>query len=130
MCYLKPDSNSRWVTALIVDFGIVIIAIVKVFVFPGNAFTAPINYYRSAFFLNNMSKMGTASRSKRGAVSMPTLIIWGEPDAYLEKELAKLSSECCSGQVIIKYVENGGHFVHMVEPAIVNTHIRNFLKAC
>ena len=58
---------------------------------------------------------------------MPTLIIWGDQDAALDKPLAKMSSEACTGKVEIKYIEGASHWVQMDRPDLVNKYIREFL---
>ncbi|EDV22598.1 uncharacterized protein TRIADDRAFT_58987 [Trichoplax adhaerens] len=81
--------------------------------------TAAINYYRAKFFY-------PPKPSPEGKLKVPTLVIWGEADPVLEKEMNNNLS---------RYVENvtyrgvaASHWVQQDEPAQVNQLMRTFLE--
>ena len=78
---------------------------------PG-ALTAMINYYRAAF-----RGRGTAGAS--GIIATPALVIWGEADTALGRELndglEDLVSNCC-----IRYLPGVSHWVQQEAPEQVN----------
>jgi epoxide hydrolase 4 len=87
---------------------------------PG-ALTGMINYYRSAL-----------RRSPRGAlaamrpISAPTLVIWGERDAYLGAELAEPERRWVP-DVRVERIPEASHWVHHEAPARVNELLLGFL---
>jgi pimeloyl-ACP methyl ester carboxylesterase len=85
---------------------------------PG-ALTGMINWYRAIRrkpYIKNLN------------ITVPTLVIWGIKDFYLENGLAGASLALCDdGRAI--WIENGTHFVHLEEPEVVNMRILDFLKA-
>lgn len=84
---------------------------------PG-ALTAMLNWYRAL-----LSK----PEKKRVRIRVPTLVIWGERDVYLEKGLAEASLALCDdGRAV--WIESGTHFVHHEEPDAVNEALLTFLK--
>jgi pimeloyl-ACP methyl ester carboxylesterase len=85
---------------------------------PG-ALTAMINYIRNLFprFL---------SRKKKGVLSVPTLIIWGENDTVLGKELT-YDTAAYVRNLQIQYIPNCGHWVQQEQPQLVNQYMRKFL---
>ncbi|MET0528896.1 MAG: alpha/beta hydrolase [Microvirga sp.] len=84
---------------------------------PG-ALSGMINWYRA---------LRRKPEIKDLRIKVPTLVIWGKKDFYLEQGLAKDSLALCDdGQIV--WVENGTHFVHLEEPAIVNKTILDFIK--
>jgi pimeloyl-ACP methyl ester carboxylesterase len=91
---------------------------VEAFSKPG-AFTAPLNYYRAAF--------------RKPPVKMPpvladTLVIWGEQDKALGKELTKDIPKIVKGSYQIKYIPNSGHYVQNDTPELVNQYMLEFIN--
>lgn len=85
---------------------------------PG-ALTAMLNYYRNLF------QHGLLSRSW-GILEIPTLMIWGENDTALGKELT-YGTEAYVKNLQIKYISNCSHWVQQEQPQLVNQYIREFL---
>ena len=90
---------------------------------PGSA-RAAINYYRAAF----------RHRLRHGAVhlpqiSRPTLLIWGEEDTALGKELTYDMDGYFSDRFEIKYIPKCSHWVQQEQPELVNQHLLEFLLA-
>ncbi len=87
---------------------------------PG-ALTAMLNYYRNIFqsegFLNK----------QWGELAVPTLMIWGEKDAALGKELT-YGTEQYVKTFEIQYIPDCSHWVQQEQPALVNQYIRDFLN--
>lgn len=83
------------------------------------ALTATINYYRNAFqpkFFNQ----------SLGVLEVPTLMIWGEKDIALGKELT-YGTEAYVRDFQIKYIPNCSHWVQQEQPSLVNQYMREFL---
>jgi len=85
------------------------------------AWTPPINYYRNSF-----TAKGLLNPPKMDKIKAPTLIIWGENDLALEKDLPQLSGEFVDN-LQIKYVEKANHFVQQDKPDEVNKLIEAFV---
>ncbi|WP_293340633.1 alpha/beta hydrolase [Microcoleus sp. CAWBG58] len=85
---------------------------------PG-ALTATINYYR------NIAR-GFVDRPHREILEVPTLMIWGENDRALGKELTYATADYVR-DFQIHYVPNCSHWVHQEQPQLVNRYIRDFL---
>ncbi|PZO16156.1 MAG: epoxide hydrolase [Leptolyngbya foveolarum] len=87
---------------------------------PG-ALTAMLNYYRNIFqsegFLNK----------QWSELTVPTLMIWGEEDAALGKELT-YGTEQYVKTFEIQYIPDCSHWVQQEQPALVNQYIRDFLN--
>jgi pimeloyl-ACP methyl ester carboxylesterase len=85
------------------------------------ALTAMINYYRSTFqeFLNQ-------SNDDWIILETPTLMIWGENDTALGKELTYGTEEFVR-DLTIKYIPNCSHWVQQERPELVNQYIWEFL---
>ncbi|MEB3220295.1 MAG: alpha/beta hydrolase [Nostocales cyanobacterium 94392] len=85
------------------------------------ALTSAINYYRnlfnSAIFNRNWS-----------ILEVPTLMIWGEEDTALGKELT-YGTEAYVKDFRIKYIPNCSHWVQQEQPQLVNQYMREFLSA-
>ena len=82
------------------------------------ALTAMLNYYRSAF-----TSMGSTDWS---VLQVPTLMIWGEEDTALGKELT-YETEKYVRDFQIRYIPNCSHWVQQEQPALVNQYMREFL---
>ena len=92
----------------------------EVFSKPGQA-TAAINYYRAAIrqFFSNSTK-------RFPKINAPTLIIWGENDRALGKELTFGMEKHFSDNFRIKYISDCSHWVQHDHPQLVCEHILNF----
>ncbi|HEY9860001.1 MAG TPA: alpha/beta hydrolase [Candidatus Obscuribacterales bacterium] len=85
---------------------------------PG-ALTAMLNYYRNAF------EQGLF-KPDWGVLEVPTLMIWGEEDTALGKELT-YGTEQYVRDFQIKYIPDCSHWVQQERPQLVNQHMREFL---
>ena len=83
-----------------------------------DALTAMLNYYRNAF-----STMGLRDWS---VLQVPTLMIWGEEDTALGKELT-YGTEKYVRDFQIRYIPNCSHWVQQEQPELVNRYMREFL---
>ncbi|MBI3245038.1 MAG: alpha/beta hydrolase [Deltaproteobacteria bacterium] len=88
---------------------------------PGMA-TAAINYYRAAF--REVVRHGARQFSQ---ISSPTLLIWGEEDAALGKELTYDMEPYFTGRFEIRYIPRCSHWVQQEQPELVNRYIFDFL---
>ena len=59
-------------------------------------------------------------------IKAPTLIVWGENDMALSKDLPELARRYCEN-LTVKYVPNGNHFVQQHKAAEVNKLIAYFV---
>jgi len=91
---------------------------------PG-ALTGAINYYRANM---NPAIIFSERTIRFPKIKSPTLVIWGEQDVALSKELTIGMDEFVDAQYSIKYTPNCGHWVQLEEPELVNKYILEFLK--
>jgi pimeloyl-ACP methyl ester carboxylesterase len=84
------------------------------------AVTASINYYRNIF------QQGIVERSW-GVLEVPTLMIWGEDDVALGKELT-YGTDRYVRNFQIRYIADCGHCVQQERPELVNQYMREFLS--
>ncbi len=91
---------------------------------PG-ALTATINYYRANM---NPAILFSETTIAFPKIKSPTLVIWGEKDAALSKELIADTDEFMDAPYSIKFLPNCGHWVQLEEPELVNKYILEFLK--
>jgi len=89
------------------------------------ALTAAINYYRANMNPAILFSERTIAFPK---IKSPTLVIWGEKDAALSKDLIADTDEFVDSSYSMKYLPNCGHWVQLEEPEIVNKYIIEFLK--
>jgi len=87
---------------------------------PG-ALTAMLNYYRA-----NLLKPAWDHRDWT-VLPMPTLIIWGEADQALGKELT-YGTELYAADLTVRYLPQASHWVAQEEPELVNHYMREFLR--
>lgn len=87
---------------------------------PG-AIASMLNYYRNIFSAEGLLNQ------QWGMLSVPTLMIWGENDAALGKELT-YGTEAYVTDFTIRYIANCSHWVQQEQPALVNQYIRDFLE--
>ena len=92
---------------------------------PG-ALTGGVNYYRAAFrqFLRSPRQ---AAGEEQARVLCPTLVIWGEEDKALGKELTYDFHNAVEGPLRIEYIPDCSHWVQQEQPAPVNALIGEFL---
>jgi epoxide hydrolase 4 len=83
------------------------------------AVTAALNYYR------NLLQPEWIDR-EWGVLEVPTLMIWGEEDTALGKELT-YGTEQYVRDFRIKYIPQCSHWVQQERPDLVNQYIREFL---
>jgi pimeloyl-ACP methyl ester carboxylesterase len=88
---------------------------------PG-ALRAAINYYRAAFRANPLAQVHTLRR-----VDIPTLIIWGDQDRYLGRELAE-PDPAWVPDVRVERIAEASHWVQADAPERVNQLMVNFLQ--
>lgn len=86
---------------------------------PG-AVTAALNYYRASF------RKRAAPKGRK--IEAPTLLIWGEKDKALGKELTFGMEPFFLNFFSIEYISNCGHFVNEEQPELVNHLLLNHLK--
>ncbi len=85
---------------------------------PG-ALKAMLNWYRALF-------QTTPQAAKTNLVPMPTLMIWGKQDKFMQAEMAQQSIDfCVNGRLI--YLENATHWVMHEEADKVNRYLLDFL---
>lgn len=83
------------------------------------ALTAAINYYRNAFQSGIIEKNWSI-------LEVPTLMIWGEKDTALGKELT-YGTERYVRDFQIRYIPNCSHWVQQEQPDLVNQYIQEFI---
>ena len=86
---------------------------------PG-ALTSMVNYYRNLFAADSLLNQSWE------VLSVPTLMIWGENDAALGKELSE-NTEQYVADFQIRYIPNCSHLVQQEQPQLVNQYMRAFL---
>lgn len=86
---------------------------------PG-ALTASLNYYRNAL-------QQRIFKTNWEILTVPTLMIWGENDTALGKELT-YGTETYVQDLQIKYIPNCSHWVQQEQPKLVNRYMRDFLR--
>jgi epoxide hydrolase 4 len=91
------------------------------------ALTAALNYYRALARSGLMSEDSTDHWLAR-KVQAPTLIIWGEQDIALTKELTYGMDGLLAQPLEIKYISDSGHWVQQEKPELVNRYIHDFLS--
>lgn len=82
--------------------------------------TAAVNYYR------NVLQLGSFLQSSWNVLEVPVLMIWGEDDMPLGKELS-YGTEQYVRDFQIKYLFNCSHWVQQEQPQLVNQYMHKFL---
>ena len=83
-----------------------------------NALTAMINWYRAY-------KYNTATANEQ--IVVPTLLIWGKKDQFLEAAMAQPSiNKCRDGRLV--FIPNATHWLHHEKPEQVNNLIFDFIQ--
>ena len=93
---------------------------------PG-ALTAMINYYRANRTLFRRTRAGHPHQSLTQAIDVPTLLIWGEADTALGKELT-YGTERLVTDLTIRYLPGVSHWVQQEAPERVNELIETWLS--
>lgn len=91
---------------------------------PG-ALTSAINWYRGAF--KRTGALATSDTSAAMQVTVPTLLIWGEDDDALGKELTYDTGRYVPN-LDITYIPNCSHWVQQECPDEVNSSLRAFFS--
>lgn len=95
-----------------------------------------LNEYREAWSsVKNISRMlnwyraaiQRPSKVKLEQIDTPTLIIWGEKDIFLKKDMAEESLKYCDNGTL-EYIEDATHWVLHEKPETVNPIMVSFLK--
>jgi pimeloyl-ACP methyl ester carboxylesterase len=92
---------------------------------PGAA-RAAVDYYRTA--LRKLASSG-GSEARLAPISVPSLLIWGKKDAFLDYASVVPGTEKYAPGLEIQVIEEGGHFVQQERPDEVNSHLTGFLRA-
>ncbi|WP_423982435.1 alpha/beta fold hydrolase [Ilumatobacter sp.] len=87
---------------------------------PG-ALRAMVNWYRGAVL-----SLRSTWRSTDPVIETPTLMVWGEQDTALGKELAEGTDEYVS-DLTLRYVPDASHWVQQDQPDVVNAMLQAFL---
>ncbi len=87
---------------------------------PG-ALTSMLNYYR------NLSSSGGLLNRQYDVLAVPTLMIWGENDTALRKELTYGTHQYVR-DLTIRYIPNCSHWVQQEQPNTVNRMISSWLE--
>jgi pimeloyl-ACP methyl ester carboxylesterase len=85
-------------------------------------FRGGLNYYRAAARRNPMRP-----RDDLRSVDRPGLVIWGDEDAALKRELAEVSPRW-GPNVRVEHIPSVGHWVHHEGPEDVNALLIDFLR--
>jgi len=78
-----------------------------------DAMKSMINWYRK------MLRTSASGTSKRPAITVPTLVIWGKLDPHISYEMAQPSADLCADGRLVT-VEHATHWVMMDAPDEVN----------
>ncbi|KAG8555718.1 hypothetical protein GDO81_017786 [Engystomops pustulosus] len=92
-------------------------AYLYVFSQPG-ALTGPLNHYRNIF---------SCLPLKHHQVTMPTLLLWGEHDAFVEVEMAEQTRVYVKNYFQLSVLSQGSHWLQQDQADLVNTLIWTFL---
>ena len=95
---------------------------------PG-ALTGGINWYR-AMLRHSTHASGVGTRPARlfPPISAPTLVIWGERDHFLGKELTRGMTRHFRGKFRVRYLPGVSHWIQQEAPGRVNALLIKFLK--
>ena len=87
---------------------------------------AAINYYR-ALMRRDLMRTPPPDHWLARTIVAPTLLIWGEHDVALGKELTYGMEDLFTGPFAIKYIADSGHWVQQERPEQVNQYLAEFL---
>lgn len=92
---------------------------------PG-ALTAAINYYRAS--ISEEYLLGAIGQPQPlPRITAPTLVIWGEDDPYLGRELVLETQSQIDGPFTLRWIAGCGHWVQQEKPELVNQYMLEFL---
>lgn len=83
--------------------------------------SAMLNWYRSAVL--------SPPKPRLKKVPVPTTILWGRQDSFLQEELAQLSGEYCEQLSATHYLDDTGHWLAHEKPKQVNEILCEFLAS-
>ncbi|MGH7790906.1 MAG: alpha/beta fold hydrolase, partial [Thermodesulfobacteriota bacterium] len=92
---------------------------------PG-ALTGAINYYRAITNPAYWKELGKPK--KYPPIKAPTLLIWGEDDPFLGKQLTENTDEFIDAPFRLEFIKNCSHWVQQEAPDEVNRLILDFLN--
>jgi epoxide hydrolase 4 len=87
------------------------------------ALTAMLNYYRQGFY-----SFFSDRQKKWRQLKIPTLMIWGENDSALGKELTYGMQDYVNN-LTLKYIPNCSHWVQQEQPQLITQYIYEFLAS-
>ncbi|XP_053549983.1 epoxide hydrolase 4 [Bombina bombina] len=93
-------------------------AYLYIFSQPG-ALSGPLNHFRNIF---------SCLPLKHHQVTMPTLLMWGEDDAFVEVEMAELTRVYVKNYFQLSVLSHASHWLQQEQPELVNTLIWTFLE--
>ena len=79
-----------------------------------NSLHYPINYYRSFLRRNVLATVRDLT-----VIERPTLVVWGDRDHLIERDLAEPDPRWVTDQRVV-HLEEAGHWPHIEEPDVVN----------
>jgi len=88
---------------------------------PG-ALTAALHYYRSA-----IRRLVTGRVPKSAVIACPVLVIWGDRDRYLGKEMAEPPARFVPNATVV-HLPDAPHWVQTTAPDEVNHHLLKFAR--
>jgi pimeloyl-ACP methyl ester carboxylesterase len=89
------------------------------------ALTAALNWYRA----NMPPASWLRDPPDPPSVSVPTLVIWGEADAYMDPVLLTRSASTVTGPLRVERLPNVSHWVQQEAPERVNALLLDFLAS-
>ena len=92
---------------------------------PG-AIKSMVNWYRALGNPGRTSDRTSRAPREKGFIKVPTLMLWGENDVALNKELAQPSIDLCENGRLV-FFPNATHWVQHDEAEAVNQHLIEFL---
>ena len=72
-------------------------------------------------------RYGAASGLPSLTTEVPTLMVWGKKDAYLEFGMAEKSANYCKNFTLCT-IDAAGHWVQQEAPKQTNKYVREFLS--
>lgn len=91
-----------------------------------NAVKSMINWYRALGQPGTFPPDSTRTTRERGFIKTPTLMLWGERDIALSKEMAQPSIDLCANGRLV-FFPKATHWVQHDEAEAVNQHLLDFL---
>lgn len=87
--------------------------------------SAIVKYYRQMFAPQTWLQSWTPP----DPIAAPTLVLWGEEDAFLSRKLPREFSKLIAAPFELQFVAQCGHWIQQEVPQTVNRELLNFLKA-